>query len=160
MLNKTFVTARAMFAAPLMLLLNACLYGEPIVSPVHVVVASHGLGTDTQQGSVIWPFENNPQDLRLKCEGDKFFVELSTANARITIRDEALALKRDFFVHDRFSYWQMSNEQDFFVDDIDYQEFKVDRFTLLSQGKAELYYEGMLIACNYDPQGTLPSVKH
>ena len=51
MLNKTFVTARTMFAALLILLLNACVYGVPIVSPGDVVlgaVAADALSSESE----------------------------------------------------------------------------------------------------------------
>jgi hypothetical protein len=123
--------------------------------------AALGSQREPQRGSVDWPFENNPQNLRLECEGGRFLIELSTAKALMIIREEKLELKRDFSVYERFGYRRMSmveqDEQELFVTEIDNQEFKVDRFTLLGQERAELYYEGVLIACNYETRETILS---
>lgn len=156
MSTNIFFTARAVLAAIFLILLNACVYGVPIVSPVDVVlIAGAGGGFTGENTELYWPFERDSEVLEFKCEELPARIELTSRTALVTIPGRKMRLTRssDTENRQRLAYWDATRID---VVDIgllasesgqDLEEFIFNRLVVLDAQSAELDLDAKLLLC-------------
>ena len=137
--NKIASTARAIFAATFLIVLNACVYGVPIISPVDVALiaaATSSVTAETTDSN--WPFASDTEILELKCGGLSTKIELTPRTALVTMPDRDMRFTRSVGADEtqRLAYWDAVRIQ---VDDIGILASED------GQGLADFYFSELII---------------
>lgn len=154
MLKKIFLTVRAILAAAFLLVLNACVLGTPIISPVDVVViAGMAVPIDRLAGEntdLYWPFEHDTEILELQCDGLSVKIELTSDTALVIMPEKDMRFTRTVGAEDRqrLAYWGVTR-------------IEIDDTGILAsedgQGLADMYFNKLAVLDAYSAELDLHS---